>query len=309
MNKHIPRQCYTCDTATPDLVSVPICAPAANPWDSRRLWSLWDMIKQSATSYLRLGMEAQDFLMVFYSLESRESGAGIVAPRPGKHIEDMAPSARAALRKTLGQMVKICGELGLSTAQRLAASACDDPPETEREFRMIVDAVRAGLDTRIFLSIPQHLTGYYESDELVSDAVKIAFPTGSTEIRSAGNSLATDLPTACVFHAMRAAEIGVRVLCTDLKAPLKHPVELSEWNDILRAIELAIKDIENQPKTDQRTGDLEFYGMAAAQFRFFKDGWRIHVAHARATYNESQAKDAIDHVRSFFEILATRLKE
>jgi hypothetical protein len=25
------------------------------------------------------------------------------------------------------------------------------------------------------------------------------------------------------------------------------------------------------------------------QFRYFKDGWRIRVAHARATYDEAQA--------------------
>jgi hypothetical protein len=31
--------------------------------------------------------------------------------------------------------------------------------------------------------------------------------------------------------------------------------------------------------------------------------------HSRATYNESQAQEAIDHVRAFFELLAVRLKE
>jgi hypothetical protein len=61
--------------------------------------------------------------------------------------------------------------------------------------------------------------------------------------------------------------------------------------------------------TPTKDADLHFLSEAAAQFRFFKSGWRIRVAHARATYAEPEAIEALDHVRSFFETLATRLKE
>jgi hypothetical protein len=61
--------------------------------------------------------------------------------------------------------------------------------------------------------------------------------------------------------------------------------------------------------TSTKDADLHFLSEAAAQFRFFKSGWRIRVAHARATYTEPEAIEALDHVRSFFETLATRLKE
>jgi hypothetical protein len=118
--------------------------------------------------------------------------------------------------------------------------------------------------------------------------------------------------TASVFHAMRAAEIGVRSLGAALKITIKSgkPIELAEWREILDGVAVAVRDIESLPNsTPTKDADLLFYSEAAAQFRFFKNGWRVRVAHARATYTEPQAKEALDHVRSFFETLATRLTE
>jgi hypothetical protein len=267
------------------------------------------MIRQFASGYLMLGMQTQDFRMVFNVLENSDPNSGL-RPVNEKRFELMDDEEKAGLKRTLISMAKICGELGLAESQRLASRAADGLPETQREFNMVVDAVRAGLDGRIFLSVPQHLAVYYESDALVSDAVKVAFPSAYTEIRDAGTALASGLSTACVFHAMRAAEIGVRVLGTALHVGLPVPIELAEWQPILNGMKAGIEAIENLPRsTPTRDADLLFYSEASAQFRFFKNGWRIRVAHARASYNEAQAKEAIDHVRSFFELLAPRLSE
>jgi hypothetical protein len=88
------------------------------------------------------------------------------------------------------------------------------------------------------------------------------------------------------------------------------PLELAEWREILDGLSTAIHGIENSPNsTPNKEENLAFYSEVCAQFRFFKNGWRVRAAHARATYTEPQAKEAIDHVRSFFEILAPRLAE
>jgi hypothetical protein len=284
-------------------------ADRSSPWDSRRLWSLWDMIRQFASGYFHLGMQTQEFRVVFDFLEAAGRDGDLTSTNE-KRIEVMDEGSKAGLKRTLSSMAKICGELGLPEAQRIAARASNDLPETRREFNMVVDTVRAGLESRIFLSVPQHLADYYESDGLASDKVKVAFPSAYTEIRDAGTALASGLSTACVFHAMRAAEIGVRVLGTDLRVVLPVPIELAEWQPILYGMKARIEAIENLPRsTPTRDADLLFYSEASAQFRFFKNGWRIRVAHARASYNETQAKEAIDHVRSFFELLASRLSE
>ena len=111
---------------------------------------------------------------------------------------------------------------------------------------------------------------------------------------------------------MRAAEIGIRALAQSLNLTLKgnKPLELAEWREVLDGLSTAVLSIENKPNsTPGKDEDLLFYSEAAAQFRFFKNGWRVRVAHARASYTEPQAKEIIDHVPSFFDVLSRRLKE
>lgn len=45
------------------------------------------------------------------------------------------------------------------------------------------------------------------------------------------------------------------------------------------------------------------------QFRYFKDGWRVRAAHARATYEEPEALTVIEHAASLIGDLSKRLKE
>jgi hypothetical protein len=95
-----------------------------------------------------------------------------------------------------------------------------------------------------------------------------------------------------------------------LGAKVKGKIEDAEWAQIINGIHGSIQALENTPKdTPGKADDLQFFSESAAQFRFFKNAWRVRAAHARANYNESQAKEVLDHVRSFFETLATRLRE
>ena len=48
---------------------------------------------------------------------------------------------------------------------------------------------------------------------------------------------------------------------------------------------------------------------AAIQFRFLKNAWRNHAMHARASYDEAQARDNYGSVRGFLQQLAAHLNE
>ena len=153
---------------------------------------------------------------------------------------------------------------------------------------------------------------YYENEYIVNDAVLLAFPTASEEMRNAGTCLAVSMHTASVFHSMRAAEIGLRSMNSAFPLTIRgsKPLELAEWREILDALSVVARDIENRPNTDQqKEPDQLFMSEASAQFRFFKNVWRVRVAHARGNYDESQARDVLTHVTSFFDVLATRLRE
>jgi hypothetical protein len=285
--------------------AISFASNGASGWHPGRLWSLLDMMRVFAQNYLKLGMEIQDIVIVLDQVAVlnlyREEGE----PEP-----TLTAPEKEDLGKTLAVMSRMCGDLGLRISGDLIKAALHDRPQTKREYEQLIRALRAEIDDKLFLFVPSHVAPYYEFDKIISDAAKLAFPTAYNELREGGNAFACGLNTACVFHAMRAAEIGVRALGQTLGVSFpNHPIDLAEWHNILDQSESKITAMKNLRRSAQKDEELHFYSQAATQFRFFKDGWRVRVAHARATFNEAQAKEAIDHVRSFFETISARLKE
>jgi len=265
------------------------------------------MLKEYMDAYIELGEDINDARVIFGMNEYFE-----IDPDTGVRLRLNIGGSRN-LRAELQKILTLANRLSLPVTRSLVERRIghrDSLPQTVAEFDVLIEALKDEMNSRIFLSVPAHLSSYYEADEIVSDAVMSSFPKATEEIRAAGNCLAVGEHTACVFHAMRAAEIGVRGLGTAPEIKQPRPIEQMEWQAILNGMKSRIEAIENQPhSSERRDADLQFYSEAAAQFRFFKNGWRIRVAHARAIYSEIKAKEAIDHVRSFFEILVPRLSE
>lgn len=212
------------------------------------------------------------------------------------------------VKEAIAALANLCERIGLPTSQILLKGRKDNIPETKREWELLVDTVRAELESNLFLFVPQHRCRYYEMDMLAS--VKMAFPMASKELVAAGNAMAVGLYTASVFHAMRAAEIGVRVLGKELGVSFPDkPLELAEWHSILDQADSRIAAKKALPRGTHKDEELNFYSQAATQFRYFKDGWRVRVAHARETYDEAPALTLFNHTIEFFETLAFRLKE
>ncbi len=264
------------------------------------------MIKISPLQYIALGSYIESARTVYYMADKAATDPSMEGLR-----EDEIDS----IRQNLIKIWDICEELKLPVSHDLISSAVspedgsENFPKTGREYNLLIKTVRHELRNKLFLFVEPHRAEFYESDKLVSEKVQKAFPKSTDEIRMAGNTYAASLDTAVVFHCMRAVEIGLRTLAQDLNITFSNPVELMQWQDVANAVSSAIKKIANTPKTQKRDDDLRFYSQAASQFQYFKDGWRIHVAHARETYTEPQAKDVIEHVCAFFETLSDQLEE
>ena len=166
------------------------------------------------------------------------------------------------------------------------------------------------LGEKKFLMIPSPVVAYYDNPELFGPDVASRFPKANAEITEAGKCYATGNNTACVFHLMRAVELGTRVLVKRLGIlkSLPHPVELCDWGMISRELQ---KAVANLPKrTSVRASEMSaFYSQALAQFLTLKDAWRNHVAHTRASYDEYQAKSVMITTQHFLEHLALKLRE
>jgi hypothetical protein len=81
--------------------------------------------------------------------------------------------------------------------------------------------------------------------------------------------------------------------------------QTDSWHKVLKGIEEALAGLRNKPGlTDKDRAEITHYSEAATQFRHFKDAWRNHVSHARASYDEREAWSVLVHVRKFMQHLA-----
>lgn len=213
------------------------------------------------------------------------------------------------IRELLTRIADICQSLELPLSRSQMLRAADDLPQTSREAELLFGVLRDELKSVTAFFVPSLRAKYYERDDLNSEAVRTAFPIANSEMRRAANCIAAGYGTAAVFHAMRAAEIGVQSLAIELGVSFSFPVQLAEWGNLLDQIDKKIADMKQLPRGTKKDEDLKFFSEAAVQLRYFKDAWRIRVAHARESYDEAQALSVFQHTQALFESLATRVKE
>ena len=185
------------------------------------------------------------------------------------------------------------------------------------------------LEHRYFLYMPESDAAYYEQDDLFG--IKDKFPKANDEIKEAGNCYATGSYTACVFHLMRAVEIGAKVMVAAMKAekhigvyvPVrgvktfkKKPVELCDWQTLIGGLRTALNQLEkgaaiNSDKKEKHA----YYSEAVVVFGHFKDAWRnppLHgreIAPDRKFYLVGEATDIMNSTRHFMRHLSKRCAE
>ncbi len=102
---------------------------------------------------------------------------------------------------------------------------------------------------------------------------------------------------ACIFHSMRVAERGLRILAKEFRVKVKHPIEYSDWMELINAINDKLKSERNKPRAQKRQERLEFYSKAADRCERMNHLWRREISHARrgVKYDESEASAALNY--------------
>jgi hypothetical protein len=257
------------------------------------------MLRVYAEKYITLGRAIFDAENIFNITDQM--------PEHGLPQEDLSENQRERVHYYILSMVDLCKEINLPISGKLLSAYKNDIPRSGGEFNIIVRAIYAELDGKLFLFVTPEREKYYEL--VLNSTISSRFPLATKEIISAGNCYAAAQYTASVFHAMRAAEVGVRAFAVDLGVTFPFLIELAEWGSIVGEIEPKIDAIKKAQRSAKRDEDLKFYSEAASQFRYFNNGWRIRVAHARERYEEDDARKILTHVIDFFETVAKRLKE
>ncbi len=179
------------------------------------------------------------------------------------------------------------------------------------------DDLVAGTLNRQFLWIASDRENLADEDKLFGDEVFDKFPSAIRDIKEAGNCLAAECSTACVFHLMRASEIGLRSLAKDrdMKFPDK-PLELSEWGAILPKLDSIVSDMRkdnaaNWTDPQIKEAQVRYYNELSQELRTFNEVWRRHISHAREDgfYERDYAKSVMSHVEKMMQKLATKITE
>ena len=90
--------------------------------------------------------------------------------------------------------------------------------------------------------------------------------------------------TACVFHSMRVAEVGLRAFARRVKVqmPKGKKIEWAQWQEVLREIRKKIDLMGQSAKPGPVKDDLmDFYNGAYGQFMGFKDEFLLANARER----------------------------
>ena len=223
--------------------------------------------------------------------------------------ENLGPEHEHLYKMHMNQILQICLQNNLRVSADLIGMQTG-VPRTAGEFEILISAVDSELSRQLFCYIPVHLAKYYDSPDIMTERARDSFPKAYAELKEAGTAFAAGLNTAAVFHAMRAAELGTRILARDLGVSFPDkPLEFAELQPILDQIDSKVKGLSQGPKSKARADNQEFYSAAASQFRYFKDGWRVRAAHAREGFTETEAQRVLDHVRDFFDTLSGQLSE
>jgi hypothetical protein len=160
------------------------------------------------------------------------------------------------------------------------------------------------LAERKLVFVRPDLVQYLEQDNLFGRDVEKCFSEAKDDIRDAGNCLAAGLHTAAVFHLMRVAEMGLRRFATKwLRAPVINTINFMTWKQILDAIDVKLKELKGKSRVLEEKRKL--YAAIALDIQAFRELWRNPVMHCRSRYGESQAINALTHVRRFMETLST----
>lgn len=146
-----------------------------------------------------------------------------------------------------------------------------------------------------------------------------AFPSAEEDIKAAVDCYALGHNHASIHHSMMVLEFGLPALATRLK--VRFNPDKAAWADLTKGIrdKIAVERaaLAQHPKgsspptrtaAKRKTAFLEACEEAAIEFRYFTTVWRNHVAHGRAHYDENDAKKVLEHVRTFMEVITTKLK-
>lgn len=245
------------------------------------------MLKEYAHEYVKLGIWIHEHGERLYLATDEQDD-------PGRPLND---SELNKLKLFITELLNTCIRLELKTAVMSLKRAISDPPKTNREFEIYIGVLMDELKNQLFLFVPAERSYLYKAVPNL-----IGFPSAEVEMIHSGNCFALGEYTACVFHAMRAVEVGLDAVRANLGLSTRNVNERS-WGNICNDIKTGIS------AKGRAWIKFDEYTAIYATLVSLKDAWRNQTMHVAATYDDKEARMILENTRHFIARLSNNMDE
>ena len=155
-----------------------------------RLWSLLDMFKVEMPKLIDLAREIEAQETLFASIETVNEVDIEEGQAPRWKLSD---GDLKTLKARIERMAEFAERSHLGTSHALLVKRKDSPPKTAGEWQVLVDAIQAELEDKLFLFVPPHRARFFALS--MKDSSVAAFPIACREIQHAGFCLSAGMFT------------------------------------------------------------------------------------------------------------------
>jgi len=283
--------------------------------EPKRLWSLLEIVHHFCAPQMAFLLE-QLALMRRALTEKRKAMRGGAEPEP-QFIE--------GYRRLISLGMQYCFVTHLAAGVQIGRLNDDQKLDLSTMIaglNTIHDSIYEEMGRRKFLFVAEDRAGYLEGPPQIEpfrpdvyhehtfwgNEKGCSIRAAAADVKAAGNCLAAECHTAAVFHAMRVAEHGIRVLAKRVNVSLTHkgkpqPVEYATWDKVITGIKNRLTVISQLPHTQKRQEQLARYSDLADRCLYMKDLWRNDLMHTRLQFNRLEAAGVLQRVREFMQAI------
>jgi hypothetical protein len=279
----------------------------SHDWDSRRLWSLRDMINFHLTD-------------VFWTLKLVRNHIAICLSQvsAGNGDSELDASYKANVENNLQGVHRLAGRLLLGSAENRVVRIWEiwggkvRYSQLALELKPLLEALEDDLGAEHFYHYPRARKMRLLAYPGEWGKSLAAFPSIRADLEAGVDCYALGHKVACVFYMMRIAERGLRAIARERRVKTVRkgaPVEWGTWNHVLAAINEKLATIRNAAAGPKKDAALAFYRGAESDVRTLQDLYRDKTMHLRDEYDDGQVQTAMIRTRELMESLATKLDE
>jgi len=148
------------------------------------------------------------------------------------------------------------------------------------------------LENEYFFQVDRSEVQLYKKRGLFGTRVTKKFNAALDDIVNAGNCLAVQQPTACVFHLMRAMEVAVRKLSKRLNITITPQ---TTWRQMTNEMDTKIRAMP--ANTDAQRRKKNNWEAARINLHHVGSVWRNNTMHPAASYTRSEARHVFNATR------------